>query len=162
MKTVEERFFEKVHINTNTGCWEWEGNRDPGGYGTFRFKGKGRKAHRVAYEMTGKKIKGTNFVCHACDNPCCVNPFHLFQGTRKQNIEDMVRKGRSTRGEKGWRARLNDHEVKIIKIFLDRFPPTKNRSSVCHGGVKFLSRWFDVHDSAITRIHQGKRWSHIK
>ena len=162
MKTLEERFFEKVHINTESGCWEWTAQRNDGGYGRFWPSKKGKLAHRFLYEMTGKKIKDGNCVCHTCDNPSCVNPFHLFQGTIKQNMQDKARKGRSTRGEKSWRSRLKDHEVKIIKIFLDRFPPTKKRSSVCHGGVKFLSRWFDVPGTSITKIHQGKRWSHIK
>jgi hypothetical protein len=80
------------------GCWGWIGNTDGKGYGTLsNRKGNGfspEKAHRVSYEkFYGEIPKGMN-VCHACDNPVCTNPQHLWIGTQKENMQDCGAKGR--------------------------------------------------------------------
>ena len=58
-------------------------------------------------------MKGTE-VCHTCDNPCCVNPEHLFVGTRQDNVDDRERKGRNITftGEEQPRAKLTKKAVK--------------------------------------------------
>jgi hypothetical protein len=40
------------------------------------------------------------WVLHKCDNQCCINPDHLFVGTRQDNIDDMCKKGRQRSGAK--------------------------------------------------------------
>jgi hypothetical protein len=45
------------------------------------------------------------FVLHKCDNPLCVNPEHLFEGTQKENIADMIGKGRRGKPFPGSRSR---------------------------------------------------------
>lgn len=61
----------------------------------------GRKpvyAHRRALEAKlGRPIAPGLMACHHCDNPPCVNPDHLFEGTASDNRQDMLRKGRWTR-----------------------------------------------------------------
>ena len=77
------------------GCWEWVGALDDNGYGRFYVrKNHSPHASRVAWELCFGPIPGKLFVCHRCDNPPCVNPAHLFLGTRQDNILDCVRKGR--------------------------------------------------------------------
>lgn len=165
-KTLEERFFDKVHINTKTGCWNWTAFRDKCGYGMFRMNGSMPYAHRVSYEMTGKEIKQGNCVCHTCDTPDCVNPFHLFQGTHTQNMRDCKRKGRNhtTRcaGTLQWQAILTDHNVQLIREFIKRFPPNLSKRSPNYGSAVFISRWFGVKPSTISQIRAGKTWKHVK
>lgn len=40
------------------------------------------------------------FICHKCDNTSCVNPKHLFCGTRQDNINDMMIKKRARHFQK--------------------------------------------------------------
>lgn len=77
-----------------SGCWEWIGSKYSSGYGQTSINNKKFTAHRISYELfIGDYIKGMD-ICHSCDNPSCVSPFHLFLGTRLENMQDMVAKGR--------------------------------------------------------------------
>lgn len=75
-------------------CWPWLGTVDERGYGRVHYKASKIKAHRVSFEMVNGHIQDGNIICHKCDNPNCVNPNHLFEGTSKDNAQDMVSKGR--------------------------------------------------------------------
>jgi len=93
-KSLRDRFNEKVE-KTPT-CWLWTGNKNTSGYGMVHvneFK-TDIVAHRVSFMMYKGTIQEGMDVLHKCDNPACVNPFHLWLGTNQQNVEDSQRKGR--------------------------------------------------------------------
>lgn len=87
------RFDEKVK-RTESGCWDWTGAKNGGGYGTLYDRGYPALAHRVAYARFNGPIPAGFVVAHRCDRPCCVNPAHLWACTQKDNIADMYAKGR--------------------------------------------------------------------
>lgn len=91
---LQELFLEQVELDHATGCWLWRGRLTDKGYGQTYLLGVVAPAHRVAYALFTDKISPDRHVCHACDRPACVNPDHLWLGTHKDNMQDMVTKGR--------------------------------------------------------------------
>lgn len=90
-----ERFWSKVARTENEAdCWLWLGATRAGGYGSIRVARKLEMAHRVSYLLAHGSIDEGLCVLHRCDNPACVNPAHLFLGTKKDNTSDRISKGR--------------------------------------------------------------------
>jgi len=84
-----------IHYNKDTDCWEWCGPYTHNGYGVS----KGQRTHRIFYEKYIEPL-GDLWCLHSCDNPCCVNPFHLWAGTVKDNAIDSAQKGRHRNNKK--------------------------------------------------------------
>ncbi|QEE24479.1 HNH endonuclease [Rhodanobacter glycinis] len=149
-------------------CWDWPKSRTGAGYGQLSNRVSGRNvpayAHRVAHFIaTGSLAVGMD-VCHRCDNPACINPAHLFEGTARDNLQDMASKGRSNRGKKlpqgnaHWaaqhpervrgsangNAKLTEADVRNIRASEER-------------GARLAER-YGVSQTLISGIRKGRRW----
>jgi hypothetical protein len=136
------------------GCWLWQGSSFKG-YGVFTAKGYSYRAHRIAYFLEYGVDPGALFVCHACDNPRCVNPAHLFLGTPKDNVHDMIRKGRAVgydrSGERNPRAKMRAEDVDRLR-----------RAYRDGASIPKLSADFGLCVQAVYRALIGKTWGACK
>jgi hypothetical protein len=91
-------------------------------------------------------------VCHACDTPSCVNPKHLFIGTRAINNYDRDRKKRQVtpRGESNGSAVLNADKVRQIRQMRAANVP-----------YKVIARKFEIAEGTISFIIKGVTWRHV-
>jgi hypothetical protein len=90
--SLEQRFLQYVHKSED--CWIWTGHKNPQGYGRINVGGKLMMATHISWEIFNGKIPERLYVLHHCDNPPCVRPDHLFLGTKKDNAQDALSKGR--------------------------------------------------------------------
>lgn len=98
-KQFLSRFWSCVDVNGNRGsCWEWKLCPSAVGYGRIGYQNLVFYAHRIAWIVTHGLIPEGLLVCHKCDNRLCCNPDHLFLGSRLDNVQDMVTKGRNASG----------------------------------------------------------------
>lgn len=66
-------------------------------------------AHRFSWELANGPIPAGLVVCHACDNPGCVRPDHLWLGTQRANMVDAGRKNHLG-AAKHWTSCKRGHE----------------------------------------------------
>lgn len=146
------RFWRKVRRASRDVCWEWQGYRNRFGYGQIGDEsGKAQLVSRVSWQLHFGPIPDGIFVCHACDNPSCVNPHHLFLGTPSDNSLDMSQKQRNPRGESSPVSKLTLLQVKDV---LSRHARGETRSEI----ARSLSMSF----STIADIINRKTWSHVE
>lgn len=138
------------------GCWIWQKKRSRNGYGELGYGGgKNARAHRVSYEVFNGPIGERLDVCHRCDVRACVNPAHLFLGTRSDNLRDASAKNRTSRthqkkGAAHPSAKLTDATVLSILARLKAGEPKAR-----------IARSVGVSDRVILLISRGEAWAHI-
>ena len=139
------RSFEK----TENGCWEWiAAKHHTNKYGIIHNNKKRYLAHRMSYELHCGPISKGLFVCHRCDNRICVNPDHLFLGTRLDNIQDMMTKRRHCFGSSRPGSKLTEEQAIEIRDARGVY-------------MTDLAKKFGVSGSIVKGIRDGTRWRHL-
>ncbi len=162
-KTIA-RFWSKVdangpvplHVPHLGQCWVWTADL-ANGYGRFTLWG-GRRvvlyAHRISWQLHFGEISDDLCVLHRCDNQPCVNPSHLFLGTRTDNANDKVSKGRarggSMPGERSPNAKLTDEAVRSIRA-----------AHAAGSSLNALAREHAVSKKLVLNIVHRRTWRHV-
>lgn len=137
---------DRHFLVTETGCWEWQGNRNAGGYGRTTVNGVRMLSHRAMWEREHGVIPDGMLVLHTCDNPPCINPAHLFLGTHFDNTADAREKGRLARGL----------ATRTGKLTLEQTVEIHRRRAAGERGID-LAREYGVSTSTICDIHRGRK-----
>ncbi len=111
-----QHFWSYVTIGKPDECWLWTAGTEVHGYGRISYQGNPVLAHRMAWQIANQR-EAVLDVLHSCDNPPCVNPAHLHEGTQADNMAEMIARGRQRhlRGEEHQYAQLTDDAVREIR-----------------------------------------------
>ena len=138
-----------------TGCWNWQGTVGQRGYGSIytTIGPRGKKttahlrAHRVAYSLWNGPLRDGECVLHTCNNPRCVNPDHLIQGTQQENMAHR----RNSRGEYYTGDRHNRLTKESLEALRDLIRAAVSQGT-SHGLATLLAEEFSIGVPAI-RYH---------
>lgn len=139
-------------VDKDEDCWLWTGAKDSNDYGLVGRSRRMLRVHRVAWEFTyGRPIPEGLCVLHRCDNPPCVNPDHLFLGTKADNHADSVAKNRHSFGERNGMAKLTFREVRFIR----------KAYAAGLGTHRKLADRFGVSQDTIWKVVRRKSWKSV-
>lgn len=159
------RLWRRVTLGDGDACYVWQGATESFGYGVIGDE-NGRQGgnlltHRASWMLTYGPIPEGMCVLHACDNPPCVRPDHLFLGTRLDNNLDMVNKGRHAaqigthnlpRGEEHRRSKVTGAQVLDMRA----------RYQSKQASVQQLADEYELDVSTVHRMATGRAWKHLE
>jgi hypothetical protein len=133
-------------------CIVWTGGINHRGYGQAWSgeNGEYTSAHRLSYTVHNGPIPDGMLVRHTCDNRPCINPKHLIVGTHVDNMNDMVERDRSLKGELNPATRLTDKDVRSIRA-----------ARSAGETLASIAARFGIGASTVARIATYKSWSHV-
>ena len=144
LELVDWCFLESKLGGPNGDCWVWDRSLDKNGYPTVGYNGKTKYISRLVLIYLYGDQPG-KVVSHSCDNPACINPYHIEWASQSENIIDI-----SYRGRRHQKLKLYDHDIIEIREMLNN-------------GVtqQTIADRFGVSQYTIRDIRNGRTWSHV-
>jgi len=151
--SAADRFWAKVSFCDHElwcpyCCWEWTARiRD--GYGVITLRNDAKvNAHRFAWELlnTLPFPRGLE-ACHWCHNRPCVNPFHIYPGTKLQNMQHSVKDKRYSHGANHYRKRFSIENVNNMRSLFE------NGNSMYS-----IAKLYKTSNSTIWKIIKKRNW----
>ncbi len=144
--------FQTANTAPKDKCVEWPYNRDQNGYGKIFLNGKIERVHRVSLSIKlGRPLRHGMWAAHApviCHNPPCINPNHLREASRTENMNDKIVDGTHVYGESCHSSKLTEAQVLAIR--------KSSETQV------ILASIYGVSQSQISAVKTGRNWGHVK
>ena len=155
--SLSELFWSNVEKHGPNDCWPWKGITNGIGYGVFTLFSNKLYAHRQAYSEAKGIIPDGLIIRHHCDNPICCNPSHLEVGTKADNTQDAVRRGRfagrkTPRGDGHGMAIISSSDVLKMR---EKYNPDKR------GHIAEAARDFAISSTQAARILRRQAWRSV-
>jgi hypothetical protein len=154
---------KQLEFSISNGCYEVTSHAvNTDGYSRIWMYGKDGFWHRYIWEECFGFVPEGMEVLHKCDNPCCINPEHLFLGTQLDNMRDKIAKNRQAKDTRQYNpasgirqgsAKLTDEIALRIKA---RYIPNDIKN-----GASAMSRDYGVCRATIFHVLMGRTWRHV-
>ena len=146
-----EYFKEKIRIEGE--CWVYPNKPAVNGYIYLSIDNKKTLSHRLFYRLFKGGIPKNSFVLHKCDNKRCCNPEHLFIGTQKDNMQDMISKNR----QKFFLKEGMEHPFRKINIDIVK----KIRKEHETKSFRELAKIYGLGKTTIEQIINKRIWKNV-
>jgi hypothetical protein len=155
--TIAERLLQ--HAKRDGDCLLWTGTKNRRtGYGYMKVARRHVDTHRLSYETFVGLIPEGLCVCHQCDVRLCMEPAHLFLGTRLDNQRDMSRKGRAAVGSRNGMSTHPENrgrKLTAVQVLAIRTAATSGVRQIA------LAQQYGVDRHTIYHIVRRKTWAHV-
>ena len=152
---VVDRLIRKSIPVPEAGCWLWLGAVNHNGHGICTTRSGSRLAHVASFTAFVRPVLPCEVVRHKCDTPSCINPEHLLAGSQRDNVMDMIDRGRHWSHQKTYQppcgdlhhsAKLRDSDVLAIK-----------QAKIIGESLGSIAKRYGVTKQAIWYTCKGKR-----
>lgn len=136
---------------SSNGCLIVKACSDKDGYPLAWKNSRNGKLHRLSRLVLEKKLQRPlhELALHTCDNPACVNPAHLYEGTQKQNRLDSKIRNRTAKGKANGKPRKLT-ESSVIDI----------RSRAASGEPQHkIASDYRIHQVTVSKIIRKETWA---
>lgn len=147
-------------VVSSSGCLEWQGAKNQGGYGVIRYDGRQHGVHRImlAAKLNDARLldkceqRGgrARYALHSCDNTACCNPDHLRIGTAQENGDDARERKRH-----GFNPNLPRKlsEIDVLEI---------RRVGKTWEGMCDMMKKHKTSQGSITDVIKGRTYRHVE